>query len=556
MLLSVCGCALGVIRAQERLAYLAMAALVWLLFEWLLFRWRISVVCRGISVSRTINGARAPGTLWMNRPVEVEVTVQSKVTGGIPFVRLHDFLCAGLESAAEEHILQACLRGGVKYKYSLIPKAAGRFVLPGLCIRISDLHGVFYTQRFLPCPDSFRVLPSCLQADSMPPTTKRHNSLMPPGMHRFLRAGAGPELLELREYVPGDPPKSIAWKVSARKGTLMTRQYESEVPVRVTLFVDGSAGARVGLPGHRAIDTVVGTAATLAKSVMADRDPVGLVFFDDSATKKLKHGNGERHLFRILDALAERSFIRDPGPVAFSQRLLNQAWTVCDDLYPELLEPAVNRLPFFIFPILPGRRRALRRRLQLATVLAEMFDLPADASVRLALDDAVMAKFLFYFLNCMGAPWTDAVYNAHGMNVAAGQGRLGVLADALTQSVALARDNEVFVVIADLIDHAGRLGRLLDAVRMARARHHRVVAVCPWPAPVSAEKLAELPRDVVGITQKAEQVRLDGAAELLRADFRRLQVPFAMATEGKSIRLVLAEAGLARDGRTSMAGAR
>jgi uncharacterized protein (DUF58 family) len=612
VLLSICGCALGVIRSQELLAYVGLTALIWLLFEWLVFRCRVAIVCRSLEVQRTFNGGDVPRTLWMNRPVEIELTVSTRVPGGIPFVRLHDFLSVGLETEDDQHIVQACLRGELKHVYQLVPRAAGRFVLPGVCARVSDLQGMFFTQRFLPCEDSFRVLPSCMQADPMPPMNKRHNSLMPPGMHRFLRAGSGPELLELREYVPGDPPKSIAWKVSARKGTLMTRQYESEVPVRVTLFVDGSAGARVGLPGHRAIDSAIATTATLAKSVMADRDPVGLVMYDDHETKLLKHGSGERHLFRILDALAERSFLKEPGPVAFSTKLMDQAWTACEDLYPELLESDVNRVPFFLISkpdsalktlllLLPiglllligsfqfgswawwavasarvagsiivlgallvlvkemfsiGKRAILKRRLRFAVVLAELFELPADATVRLALDDAVMAKFIYKFLNRIGAPWTDAAFNAHGANIAAGQGRLGVLADSLTRSVALARDNEVFVLIADLLDHAGKLGRLIDAVRVARARHHRVVVICPWPAPVSKEKLAALPQDVIEITRKAEQLRLDGAAEALRTEFRRLQVPFAMASEGKSIRMVLAEAGLAKDGRTSMVGTR
>ena len=556
VLLSVCGCALGLLQYKELLAFASLTAIVWLMVEWIVFRWRVEVVCQSIEATRTINGAETSSTLWMNRPAKVELNIKSRAAGGLPFVQFHDFLSAGLEAPDNTNAVQCNLRGEVTHSYSLIPKAAGRYVMPGICARVSDLHGLFYSQRFLPCSDSFRVMPSPMQADSMPPLTKGHNSLMPPGMHRFLRAGSGPELLELREYAPGDPPKSIAWKVSARKGSLMTRQYESEVPVRATLFVDCSAAARVGIAGHRAIDTAIGTAATLAKSIMADRDPVGLVLYGDSETKRVKHGAGERHLFRILDALADKSFIRDAAPVPFSWRLLDKAWTVCDDLYPELLDPQVNQTPFFIFPIRPRLRRSLKRRLQMAAVLADIFDLPADANVRLALDDAVMSKFLCKFLERIGSPWMDAVYNAQGRNIAVGQGRLGVLADALTRSIATSRDNEVFVLISDLIDHHGSLGRLRDAIRMARARHHRVVVICPWPAPVSAEKLESLPPDVIELTQRSEVLRLENAAEQLRSELRRMQVPFAMATEGRSVRMVLAEAGLARDGRTAGVGAR
>lgn len=555
LLLAICGGTLGTLQNRELLVLVSLALLLWMLFEWILFRWRVEFVCRGLEVTRRFDGRRRVPTLWMGRPVTVQIKVKPTTPGGIPFLRVHDFLSVGLEAKDDGHIIQTNLRGPLKYEYQLIPTAAGRFNLPGVCARMCDLHGMFYAQRFLPCAHSVRVMPSCLPADSLPPLTKRHNALMPPGMHRFLRAGSGPELLELREYQPGDPPKSIAWKVSARKNTLMTRQYETEVPVRVTLFADGSVGARVGLPGHRALDSVVTLAATLAKAVMSDRDPVRLIQYGDSQTSMVKHGAGERHLFRILDALADMSFSHDRGPVSMSHKAIEQAWTVCEDLYPELLEPGLNRVPFTFFPIIPEERRWLKRRMRLATVFAELYQLPGDATMRLAYDDPVMARYLFQFLNQVGAPWTDAVYNAHGTNVVAGHGRLGTLASALTRAVAMAKDNEVFVLLSDLIDHAGQLGRLLDAVRVARSRHHRVVVICPWPAPIADEKLSDLPADIAEMTLRAEQERLQRASEQLRSEFRRLQVPFAMATDEKLVRLVLAEAGLAKGGRTSLVGA-
>lgn len=593
MLLSACGAGIGVASGKGLLALVGLSVLCWVLLEWMVFRWRVFVVSRAMKVTRTINGGEPASMLWMGRPLQVRFHIKLEGisgTGGLPFVQFHDFLPAGLETVDHANFVQACLRSELTHEYEMTPMAAGRFKMPGICARISDLHGLFFAQRFLRVEHSFRVMPSPTRADSFPPLTKPHNSMMPPGMHRFLKAGAGPELLELREYQPGDPPKSIAWKVSARKGSLMTRQYESEVPARVTMFVDGSAGARVGLPGHRAVDSIVGTAATVAKAVMAERDPVGVIHYGDSETSVLKHGNGERHLFRILDTLTNMSF-RDNPDARLSQEAFDQAYSLCEDLYPELLEPDINFVPLAFLPsrglrkprslkprsalrgclgtlaflcfgfigVITGRVtarwRGHRQRMQLGAVLALLYDLPVDGTVRLAYDEAVMARYVYRFLTDHGAPWTDAVYNSKGANIAASYGRLGTLADAITRAVAMARDNEVFVLIADLIDHAGTLGRLKDAIRVARARNHRVIVICPWPAPVSAKKIATLPDDIIEITREAEGYRLEEAAEKLRAEFRRLGIPFAMATEGKSVRLVLAEAGMAKDARTMRVGA-
>ena len=75
--------------------------------------------------------------------------------------------------------------------------------------------------------------------------TKQRNQQLPPGVHRLRSGGSGSELLDLRDYRTGDPPKTIAWKVSARRDRLITKVFENEVPIRCTLFVDVSSSVRV-----------------------------------------------------------------------------------------------------------------------------------------------------------------------------------------------------------------------------------------------------------------------------------------------------------------------
>src|SRR5204862_3680248 len=113
--------------------------------------------------------------------------------------------------------------------------------------------GFFYQVAFVPGVLLLRVLPPLTDADGLRPGTKRFNLLPPPGTHRLRFPGSGSELLDLRDYLPGDPPRTIAWKVSARRDRLITKEFESEVPVRCTLFVDASNSVRVpSLPGEGA----------------------------------------------------------------------------------------------------------------------------------------------------------------------------------------------------------------------------------------------------------------------------------------------------------------
>lgn len=82
--------------------------------------------------------------------------------------------------------------------------AAGRLNMPGVRLVLEDMYGLFREHRFREFPQTYRVLPGYYESGELRPTVKRHNSLPRHGIHRLQRSGMGSELLELREYVPGD----------------------------------------------------------------------------------------------------------------------------------------------------------------------------------------------------------------------------------------------------------------------------------------------------------------------------------------------------------------
>src|SRR5581483_140017 len=59
-----------------------------------------------------------------------------------------------------------------------------------------------------------------------------------------------------------------------------------------------------------------------------------------------------------------------------------------------------------------------------------------------------------------------------------------VLADAMIRAVSRARDNELYVVLADLAELGHDLTPVVRACRVARSRHHHILVIVPWPADV------------------------------------------------------------------------
>jgi uncharacterized protein (DUF58 family) len=58
-------------------------------------------------------------------------------------------------------------------------------------------------------------------------------------LHARARTGAGEEYLGVREYRPGDPPRAVHWRSTARVGRLVVREYQEEMASPVSLVLYG-----------------------------------------------------------------------------------------------------------------------------------------------------------------------------------------------------------------------------------------------------------------------------------------------------------------------------
>lgn len=609
------GLFLGVLRGQAELSLLSLSVLVWLMGEWTLFSWRVWCELPRLQIERTVNGrSDSTGLLWAGRTVTITVrvtikpgiirrltnvrregeapvepratsdfpyvigsagaspsllqqTVLSKAGNSIgPVILIHDVVPENLQVLSEIRS-DSQLKGNqfellarataVTFRYSVRVRAAGQVTLPGIRLRLRDAQEFFLAERFIKLPQTYRVLPAYAEVGDVRPLVKRTNSLPQHGIHRLQRSGLGSELLDVREYVAGDPPKAIAWKVSARRDKLMTRQYESEVPVRVQLFLDGSMGTRLGGFGCRLLDQMTFVAASVARAAISVGDPVGAILLDERGARRLPSLSGERGFYRLLDALAEFSVNPALSFQPLSPRMVNAAMSLAGERYPELLDRRVNQVPFTLWPLSPWSRRHFREQFLLAGVLAEVFQLSAAQQVRLVHDHGFLSVHVQRFLTQSGVAWMEpviAVRDGWAMDGA----RLDSLSDAMVKAVTRARDNEVFVALADLLDGSPDISRLLPAVKMALGRHHRVAFVCPSPTSQRPTASATEPRSdsLDDLVAAAEQIRARELAVRLQRELRRLGAAVSCSGENEAIPLVLSEMEIARSGRISPAGVR
>jgi hypothetical protein len=208
-----------------------------------------------------------------------------------------------------------------------------------------------------------------------------------------------------------------------------------------------------------------------------------------------------------------------------------------------LIGLAIIIVTLFLAASLTARRRTtLRLRKRLCALIGVVYDLPLGTTGWLLEDDAACSGWFQRLLRDHQVSYSVPLYDERGRYLFARPGKIRVLADALTRAVGRGHDNELFVILADLLELDSHLEPLLKAVRVARARHHQVLIVSPWPVGIHRRTAPEFPpanADPGELARFASRSRTQRAWQNVRRAFGRLGVPVVPAAEGESARLIL-----------------
>src|SRR5262249_35686818 len=141
-------------------------------------------------------------------------------------------------------------------------------------------------------------------------------------------------------------------------------------------------------------------------------------------------------------------------------------------LYVRLLV-ATYDTPF----LLPDSRRQqqIYRRKQLAALLSVRYGLGPGGPALVLAADHQFGLLVRRFLADHRIPYALSLYDQAGRYQFASPEKVQVLSRALLQAVGKGHDNELYVLLADLLELGEHLGPLQRAVRVALARHHHVV---------------------------------------------------------------------------------
>lgn len=124
------------------------------------------------------------------------------------------------------------------------------------------------------------------------------------GRHRSFQRGPSSEFRDYRQYVAGDDPASLDWKVFARTDRYFVRTFDQETDTACYIFLDSSSSMGFGTETTKLEYASCFTAA-LSYLVTKSGNQVALGIFDNGIRSFLPLGGTGTHLRNIMATLED-----------------------------------------------------------------------------------------------------------------------------------------------------------------------------------------------------------------------------------------------------------
>ncbi len=161
------------------------------------------------------------------------------------------------------------------------------------------------------------------------------------GRHLGRRHGPGYEFAQYRAWQPGDPSRTVDWRLYARSQRLNVRESELETDQRLWLILDTSGSMSFASPGGaiNKFSYAKALAAALAYLAQQQGDELGLVTLGEQSVVRIPANVGRSQWYRVLaamrDLICQGSLGTDTTelPANFSDQAASSLVIVLSDFY-------------------------------------------------------------------------------------------------------------------------------------------------------------------------------------------------------------------------------
>ncbi|WP_261989835.1 DUF58 domain-containing protein [Hymenobacter sp. BT190] len=208
-------------------------------------------------------------------------------------------------------LFKAAIRPGETQviRYQLRPVKRGEYEFGALNVYVASPLGLvrrrfqFDEKRVVP------VYPSFLQMRQYE-LLAISNRLTEVGVKRIRRVGHSLEFEQIRPYVPGDDPRSINWKATARRTTtghaadsLVVNHFQDERAQQVYCLIDKGRVMRMPFEGLSLLDYAINATLVVSNIAILKHDKAGLITFSHQPGAVLPADRRGGHIRKLLEVL-------------------------------------------------------------------------------------------------------------------------------------------------------------------------------------------------------------------------------------------------------------
>jgi uncharacterized protein (DUF58 family) len=251
------------------------------------------------SAKRTLEQTRINGTL----SVSVKLDIENKSTE-VVHLFVEETVQPGMKVTEGELSQWATLHSGetanLKYAFTA---TRGNFSWESIRIRACDPLGLIQTEIVLPDHTTAQVRPQIKKFKAIP--LRPRNTVHSPGFIPARMGGSGTDFFGVREYHPGDPLRTLDWRLTARHPRkFFTKEFEQEEIAEIGLILDARRNIDLRIGEKSLFEYGVSATASLAEMFLHQGHRVSLLVFGERMLTAYP-GFGKKQLHRIMSCLSK-----------------------------------------------------------------------------------------------------------------------------------------------------------------------------------------------------------------------------------------------------------
>ena len=187
-------------------------------------------------------------------------------------------------------------------QYFLRPVERGEYVFGNLNVYISSPLRII-SRRFTFSKDQMvPTYPSYIQLRKYD-LMAFSNNLFQYGVKKIRRIGHTMEFEQIKEYIQGDDIRTLNWKATAKKNSLMVNQFQDEKSQSVYMIIDKGRVMKMPFNGLSLLDYAINATLVLSNVILKKHDKAGMFTFSKKVENRVVAEKRSSQMQLIMECL-------------------------------------------------------------------------------------------------------------------------------------------------------------------------------------------------------------------------------------------------------------